>query len=171
MTYQAYPTGPGGNEMAGPPAQPRSIQNAVKLMYLGAGLSAVGLIVSLLSIGSLKSALEKANRTATKPLTATQLHSAEVVGIVTVVFLSVIGIALWLWMARANGAGKSWARIVAAVLFGLSTLSTISAVARPNAIGTTIFGLLGWLVGLGATIFLWRRDSSQFFAGQSAGTR
>jgi len=76
----------------------------------------------------------------------------------------VIAIGLWLWMARANGAGKSWARIVAAVLFALNTLGLLSAVARPNAAGTKIFDVLGWIVGLSVTVFLWRRDSSEYYA-------
>ena len=39
----------------------------------------------------------------------------------------------------------------------------LSAVARPNAVGTKIFDVLGWLVGLGATLYLWRRESSEFY--------
>ena len=34
-------------------------------------------------------------------------------------------IALWLWMARANGQGRNWARILCTVLFGLATLELI----------------------------------------------
>ena len=67
-------------------------------------------------------------------------------------------------MAWANGRGRNWARIVAAILFGLNTLGLLSAVARPNASGTKIFDGLGWLVGLGATYYLWRKDSSEYFA-------
>ena len=162
MTFQPYPTS--GSDQLPPqqrPAQPPSIQTAVKLMYAGAVLSALSFIIGLATIGSLKQAIIKAS---TKPLTATQLHTAEVVGVATIIVLGLIGIGLWIWMARANGAGKSWARIVAAVLFGLNTLGLLSAVARPNAIGTKIFEIVGWIVGLGATIYLWRRDSSEYFA-------
>lgn len=160
MSYQPYPTS--GNEaLPQRPAPPQSIRNAVKLMYVGAALSAIGFIVGLATLGSLKKDIINAS---TKPLTSTQLHTAEVVGVATIVVLGLIGIGLWLWMARANGAGKSWARIVAAVLFGLNTIGLLSAVARPNAAGTKIFDILGWLVGLGATIFLWQKDSSQYFA-------
>ncbi len=160
MSYQPYPT-TGGDQLPQqrPPAPP-SIQTAVKLMYAGAALSAVGFIVGLATIGSLKQDIINAS---TKPLTASQLHAAEAFGVATIVVLGLIGIGLWLWMARANGAGKSWARVVAAVLFGLNTLGLLSAVARPNAFGTKIFDILGWLVGLGATIFLWRRDASDYF--------
>ncbi len=162
MTFQPYPTS--GSDQLPPqqrPAQPRSIQTAVKLMYAGAVLSALSFIIGLATIGSLKQAIIKAS---TKPLTSTQLHTAEVVGVATIIVVGLIGVGLWIWMARANGAGKSWARIVAAVLFGLNTLGLLSAVARPNAIGTRIFEIVGWIVGLGATIYLWRRDSSEYFA-------
>lgn len=162
MTYQPYPTS--GSEQLPQqqrPAQPPSISTAVKLMYVGAALSALEFIVGLATVGSLKQDIIKAS---TKHLTATQLHTAQVVGIATIVILGLIGIGLWIWMARANGAGKSWARIVAGVLFGLNTLGLLSAVARPNAAGTKIFDVLGWLVGLGVTIFLWRRDSSEYYA-------
>ncbi len=162
MTYQPYPTS--GSEQLPQqqrPAKPPSISTAVKLMYVGAALSALEFIVGLATVGSLKQDIIKAS---TKHLTATQLHTAQVVGIATIVILGLIGIGLWIWMARANGAGKSWARIVAGVLFGLNTLGLLSAVARPNAAGTKIFDVLGWLVGLGVTIFLWRRDSSEYYA-------
>ena len=166
MSFQPYPTGGGTNQMPGqqrPPAPP-SIQTAIKLMYVGAGLSALSFIIGLATIGSLKQAIIKAS---SKPLTASQLHTAQVLGIATIVILGLIGIGLWIWMARANGGGKSWGRIVAAVLFGLNTLGLLSAVARPNAVGTKIFDILIWIVGLGATVFLWRRESSEYFAQSS----
>jgi hypothetical protein len=161
MTYQPYPTSGSDQLPQQRPAAPPSIRTAVKLMYVGAALSALEFIVGLATVGSLKQDIIKAS---TKHLTAAQLHTAQVVGVATIVVLGLIGIGLWLWMARANGAGKSWARIVAAVLFALNTLGLLSAVARPNAAGTKIFDVLGWLVGLGVTIFLWRRDSSEYYA-------
>jgi hypothetical protein len=161
MSYQPYPTSGGDQLPQQRPPAPPSVQTAVKLMYAGAALSAVGFIVGLATIGSLKQDIINAS---TKKLTASQLHAAEVFGIATIVVIGLIGIGLWLWMARANGAGKSWARIVAAVLFGLNTLDLLAGVGRPGAIGTKIFEILGWLVGLGATVYLWRRDSSEFFA-------
>ena len=126
MTYQPYPTS--GSEQLPQqqrPAAPPSISNAVKLMYVGAGLSALEFVVGLATVGSLKQDIIKAS---TKHLTATQLHTAQVVGIATIVILGLIGIGLWIWMARANGAGKSWARNVAGVLFALNTLGLLSAV-------------------------------------------
>jgi hypothetical protein len=160
MTYQPYPTSGSEQLPQQRPSAPESIRMAVRLMYVGAALSALSFIIGLATLGSLKQAIIKASKT---PLTASQLHTAQVVGVTTIVILGLIGIGLWLWMARANGAGRSWARVVAAVLFGLNTLGLLSAVARPNALGTKIFDILIWIVGLGATVYLWRKDASEFF--------
>jgi hypothetical protein len=166
MSYQPYPTGAGSNDMVQPPApgqQPRTIVNAARLMYAGAGLQTVGIILSLVSIGNLRTAILKKYPN----YTSSQIHSAEVVGVVSVVIVGVIGICLWLWMARANSTGHRYGRIVATVLFVLYTLDILLSLSRAQAVSGLIFGLLTWLVGLGATWFLWRKESSAFFAASS----
>src|SRR5580693_4679318 len=56
--YQPYPSTPGGSLPEPSRAeQPPSVRNAVRLMYAGAALSAVVVIVTLLSIASLKGAI------------------------------------------------------------------------------------------------------------------
>jgi len=166
MAYQPYPT-TGNEPFPQQPQAPKSVLNAVKLMYVGAALSVVGLIVGLTAIGSLKRAIEKAAVNAHKALTPSQLHTAEIAGVAFIILTGLIGVGLWLWMARMNGAGKSWARIVASVLFGLNTLSVLTSIARPTAAVTKTFGLIVWLVGLGAIALLWQRESSNFFNSQS----
>ena len=42
------------------------------------------------------------------------------------IVLGLVPIALWLWMARANGRGRNWARSLSTVLFGLATLTLTS---------------------------------------------
>jgi hypothetical protein len=162
MTYQPYPTGGGANQMGmteRPPAPP-SMRTAVKFMYAGAALSAISLIVGLATIGSLKSAIKSADPS----FTASQVHSAEVVGVSTVVIFGLIGIGLWIWMARANSAGRPWARVVASVLFGISTLELLLSGARANSAFNLVFEGLVWLIGLGAIVFLYRKDSSEYYA-------
>jgi hypothetical protein len=75
----------------------------------------------------------------------------------------VIGVALWLWMARANGQGKNWARILSTVLFGLATLDLFGVLSQPKTALGFIFPVLTWLVGAGAVFLLWRKDSTDFF--------
>ena len=160
MTYQPYPTGGGSNQMAERPPAPPSIRTAVKFMYAGAALSAISLIVGLTTIGSLKSAIKSAD----PKYTASQIHAAETVGVASIVIIGLLGIGLWIWMARANGAGRSWARVVASVLFGISTLDLLLGGVRANSAFNLLFSALVWLIGLGAIIFLYRRDSSEYFA-------
>jgi hypothetical protein len=66
-------------------------------------------------------------------------------------------------MAWANKVGKSWGRIVATVLFGLNTVLLLLSFVRATASISLAFSVLVWLVGLGAIVLLWRKESSQYF--------
>ena len=164
--YQPTPTS--GEQPPEPqrPPIPTSVQNAVKFMYAGAALSLIELVVGLATIGSLKTAIEQAGRRAGKHYTASQIHSLEVTSVIFAVIIGVIAIGLWLWMARANQAGRSWARITGTVFFGLNTLFLFLSLARPHASLGLIFNLLVWLAGLGAVIMLWRKESGEYFLSQ-----
>jgi hypothetical protein len=158
--YQPYPGG--GADPMGPPPRPPippSVTNAVRLMYVGAGLAAIGLILEFIGLSALKSAI----RTASPTLTTSQVNSAEAVAVGIFVVVGLIGIGLWIWMALANKAGHNWARIVASVLFGLNTLFLLLSIARTGVAGGLIASLVTWLVGLGAIVLLWRKDSSAYF--------
>jgi len=163
MTYQSYPaTGP--EPQVARIQQPPSLRTAVRLMYAGAALEVISLIVAVLTISSLKSAIMKADPN----FTATQLHNTEVAGTAAVVVGAVITIGLWLWMAWANGRGRSWARVVATVFFAINTLDLIASFVRVHATATVIVAILIWLVGLAAIVFLFRRDSSAFYQQQKS---
>ena len=156
--YQPYPSsGPVPEPVQQEP--PSSVKTAVKLMYAGAVVNALSLIVGLATIGSLRSALHRAAPT----LTSSQLHSYEVFFVTVTVVSGVIGIALWLWMAQMNKAGKSWARITGTVFFVIYTLLLLLGVARAGAAASTLVSILTWLIGGGAVFLLWRRDSSDYF--------
>ena len=159
--YQPYPSTDRPVEPDKPPA-PQSVLNAVKLMYAGAAVSAVSLIISLATIGGTKDAIKKA-----KPsLTAAQVNQLNTFIIALAVVSGVIGVALWLWMARKNGEGKSWARILSTVLFALATVDLFGVVSQPKTVLGLVVPVLTWLIGLGAVVFLWRRESTEFFKPQ-----
>ena len=81
-------------------------------------------------------------------------------------------IALWLWMARANGQGRTWARVLSTVLFGLATLQLTGAVTQPVSLagsgaavlyyGAATLFAAAWLAGAAAVRELWRPGSSAF---------
>ena len=160
MSYQPYPSSGKPAEVEPErPAAPPSVLNAVKLMYVGAAISVISLVISLASIGGTKDAIRKARPS----LSATQVNQLNTFIIALAVVSGVVGVALWLWMARANGRGKSWARILSTVLFGLATLDLFGVLSQPKTALGFVFPVLTWLVGAGAVFLLWRKDSTDFF--------
>jgi hypothetical protein len=163
--YENYPSTGADGQLPETPVggqPPNSVQTAVRLMYAGAGISAISFILGLVTIGSVRRTLEKQYPTySTSKIDA--LVNAE---IVIVIVAGIIGVGLWLWMAWANKRGKNWARITGTVFFGLYTLDLIFVAARSASGISTVFAIVTWLVGLGATIMLWRKESTAYFRGQ-----
>jgi hypothetical protein len=161
--YQKYPSGglSGGNPMMAPvrPAAPAPVLNAVKLMYAGAAVSLVSLIISLTDISGTKAAIRKARPT----LTVAQVNQLNGFIIGLAIVSGLVGVGLWLWMSWANKEGKNWARVLSTVLFGLATLDLFGVFSQPKTALGLIFPLVTWLIGLGVIVLLWRPESSQFF--------
>ena len=91
------------------------------------------------------------------------------------IVFGLLGVSLWLWMARANGQGHNWARILSAVLFSLATLQLLHPQPQGSPAGfglmvlyygVTVLFVAAWLVGAAAVWLLWRRASSAFFKPQ-----
>jgi hypothetical protein len=164
--YQPYPTS-GPEQEPGQIRPPRSVLNAVKLMYTGAALEVLAVIIALLTTSSLKSAILARH----PAYTAAQLHSAEVARTVPLVIGGLIATGLWLWMAWANGSGRGWARIVSAVFFGINTLDLLISLVEVHAVATLLIGVVIWLVGLGAIVLLYSKESGPFYSSQAASAR
>jgi hypothetical protein len=157
--YQPYPTsGPVEEPQRIPP--PRPVLTAVRLMYAGAVIEVVGVVVALVSRGSLKSSILSRH----PAYTAAQLHTAEGARTIPLIVGAVIAAGLWIWMAWANGRGRSWARIVSAVFFGISTLDLlVAAVLVRGAVASTIVGVVIWLIGLAVIILIFNKESGPFY--------
>jgi hypothetical protein len=159
--YQPYPQ---GNQQPPEPSRrpdpPRPVRVAVLLMYAGAALSTVTLVVVLLSFHTIQRVIRNASTT----LTAAQVHTAAVVAVTVGAAESLIAIGLWLLMAWANRNGQAWGRIVATILFGLNTIFLLIGFTRASASLSLAFSVLVWLIGLAAIVLLWRKESSQYFA-------
>lgn len=157
--YQPYPCG--GRSATTPPRPPTppSVRTAVKLMYAGAVVSAVSLIVGLVDIGGLKGAL----RASHPGLSAGQVNATVDLFVVSVLASGIIGIGLWLWMAWANGRGRNWARVTGTVFFAIETIELLSTAAAVNTVIGEVLTVLTWLIGLAAVVMLWRRQSRPYF--------
>lgn len=157
--FPSYP-GNGSPPNSSPkPAAPPSVAKAVRLMYVGAALSAIGLVIGLVTAGGLRATLRSSNPT----LTTSQLTTAVDVGVALIVVVGLIGVGVWIGIALASRAGRNWARITGTVFFGLDTLSLIYSFTRASGTSSVVAGVVIWAVGLGAVYFLWQPDSSAFF--------
>jgi hypothetical protein len=161
--YQPFPSG-GGPVDSQRPAAPATVLNAVKLMYAGAAVSLISLIISLTDISGTKAAIRKARPS----LTLAQVNQLNGFLIGLAIVSGLVGIGLWLWMSWANKEGKNWARILSTVLFGLATLDLFGVFSQPKTALGLVFPLLTWLIGLGAIFLLWRPDSTRFFKPQGS---
>jgi hypothetical protein len=159
--YQPYPTGAQMPAQQRPPV-PLSVTNAVRVMYVGALTSLLGIVIDIVTVGATKTAIEKRSPN----LTMSQVNSVQHVLVTSFIIGGVIGAAVWIVLARLCQAGKNGARITGTALFGLATLDTlVGAAVAPIAGVVRIWALVVWLVGLTAVVFLWRRSSTAFFKG------
>ena len=172
--YQPYPGGdqpPAQSAEFGAPVRPpipQSVTRAVQVMYLGALASLVGIIIELLTRHSLRTFISDHATRNGKRLTAAQVADTYHAELVVLVVVGLIGVGLWLWMARMNKAGKNWARITSTVFFALDTLGAIGGLAGGALSGGSVnrfYGLVVWVIGVAAILLLWQRSSTQYFKG------
>jgi len=179
MTYEPYPgpyrgssgTGGGYEQYPAdlqsptswqlPPVPPPSVVNAVRAMYVGAAVSVISVIAGLLASGSVKSEFQAAH----PDQTAAQASAYAEFNLVSVLIVGLVGIALWIWLARLCRDGRRVVRLIGTVLFGLDTLLQGVGFTEPTTFAARIPGLLVWLVGLVAVVLLWRRDATDYFNG------
>ncbi len=137
------------------PRSARTVRAAVKLMYAGAAVSTVNLVILLALTVDIKGS-------------ASWLSTPF---IPVSIAWSLAPLALWLWMARETGRGRNWARIVSTVLFGAATLDLTEVFGPPGIrlslvpviAGSAAVPVLYWLVGAAVVWLLWRPASSAFF--------
>jgi hypothetical protein len=143
-----------------PVEQPQSIRNAVRLMWVGAAISGIGIIVAFTQSGELRDQLREADDT----LTADELDTAVAVGLTFIGIVGVISIALWLWMAATNGQGRSWARTVATVLGGLNVVFTgLSFFGDQLTPLNAVFSVLGIALAVTILVLLYRPESNAYY--------
>src|SRR5699024_4845257 len=178
--YQGMPSFPGGGaqepaNVPQQPTQPSSIRNAVRLMWLGAALAAIGLLINLVTAGSVRdqareAVLEQQPNADQATIDAT-VNASYAFGIV----ISILIILCWLWMAWKNGQGRNWARIVSTVLgclavvftlIGLFASGAMAGATGGGAVGT-ITSVIQLILAIAILVFLWRPESTQFYQASS----
>ena len=126
-------------------------------MYAGAVLAALTVLVAILvapSVGVLQ------------VLGRPPILESHTQLIVRDVLAGVVYCAVWLWMAWKNKSGRAWARVLSTVIFALCCLDTLLDLPSGEATEIKPFQVAMWLVGLAATIQLWRPESGPFYRRQ-----
>lgn len=132
--YQPYGSGEYGSfgEPVGHHQEPpASILTAVKLMYVGAGLS----LLWTLLVFPQRDVLREQLAGQETDLTAAELDAFVNTFVTVLVVIGLITVGLWLWMARANRRGQTWARVVATMLGVLAVVSALIGLAQPRRTG------------------------------------
>jgi hypothetical protein len=154
---------------AGPVTQPPAIKQAVMLMKVGAVLSVLSLIVALATMGNIRDLIRQSAANSGTPISEDAVNAAATVGLVVAVLVGLIGAALWLWMASANGKGRKWARIVATVFFVLSLLSLVSNLAGGRTpVFSLVLGVITVLLGGYIVFLLYKKESTAFYDAMTA---
>jgi hypothetical protein len=146
-----------------PMERPPSIRLAVNLMYIGAALAAFRIVLILALIGEVRDQIREDDPS----LTDSEVSSRVTGGVAVAIVFALIGVGLWLWMAHENGAGKSWARVVATVLAGLNIVSSLLLLAG-SAMGVNILGLAYMVLAIVILVQLYRPDASAYYRARSA---
>jgi hypothetical protein len=146
----------------GPSRPPRTVLAAVRLMCIGAVVELAALATVVATMGSLRAAV-----LARDPA---QWHNALVMLTAKEVFAP-IGIAVWLWLAWANGRGHDWARLIFTWFFGLLTVSLLVALAQHAAVyaPADLAALTAlWLVALASMVLIFSKASWPYYRQQPA---
>lgn len=152
--------GAGANEpMPGArPEPPSSIVNAVRLMFVGAALLALSIIIGITTTGSVRDQMIEQDPS----LSGSELDAAVAVVVGLAVVLGLVGVGLWIWMALTNKRGLGWARIVATVLGGLNILFNLIGLIGTTG-GPTFVSLAMIVLAVVIIWLLFRPESSQYY--------
>ena len=158
--YQPYPGGAQIPEARRRPA-PASVRNAVKVMYAGAVASLLYAIVFIMTLSVTKGAIERRY----PEVITSQVNGMQQALMSSAIVEGLLAAGLWIFVALACKRGRSWARTIGTVFFGLNTVGVLGGINAPLAASAKLMALVVWLLGLVAVTLLWRGTSSAFFEG------
>ena len=129
--------------MVGAAALPAAVRRSTNLILAGAALAVVyGVVDGLTSHSTVF-------YTYTSTPSGTTVHQAN--SAASGIIGGVIQCLLWLWMAWKTKEGRSWARVLSSVFFGIYCLglllALVAAASHSDAVPTFLVTLVGWGAG------------------------
>lgn len=161
--------GPQDSELIEPTAAPpRSLETAVKLMFLGAALTFFGVVYSALNTGPTRSSVVRRNnvKTGSAHLDAAGVDGAVHIAIGVSIAFGILGIGLWIAMAILNRQGRRWARLVATglcVFSGLSFIYAVPAVGSDGGVRRLAVSGLNLAIGVAVLVLMYRPQSTVYY--------
>lgn len=147
----------GGPTVQGP--APASVVNAARLIVVRIVLALLGVIVTLTTQDSLRSAMAKASPT----LDQHSLDVAMGVAIAVSVAFAVAFAILWGVLAWLIVKGKNWARIVIWVFAGLALFFGLLALVQPSGVLSVVMNVIDVGLDVAIIVLLAQRPSAEFF--------
>ena len=165
--YSPLPPAPSYGAM--PPAEysqpvpvgpvPPSVLNAVRLMFLGAAIAVVAVIVAISTKSTIKSKIAAKN----PDFDSQKLNTAVNVTIGSLVVFGIIVVVLFVWLALKVRQGRNWARIVTWVLSGIGILGALGSLGQNVSGASRAVSLLGGVLDVAVVVLLMQRASNAFF--------
>ncbi|WP_462417303.1 hypothetical protein [Kytococcus sp. Marseille-QA3725] len=152
-----------------PVGKPKPVRTAVKLMWLGAVLSLLGLLPGLFMQDQIRENAKQQAEARGEALDSSALDAAVAIGIGTAIVLGLIGALLWVLHAWANSKGMNWARITGTILGVLYIVFTLGGLLLGSAMGTggnllgTIISLLTAALAAVIIFLMWRPENRAFY--------
>lgn len=145
----------------GRPVPPRSMVNAVRLMYAGSALAAFSILTAVTTTPALKALIRQQYPAAgygALSAAATATLSVTIAG-------ALISAGVWLVMARRTRRGRTGVRILSTILFVIDSLTVLSTHTHGLLTPSTwIMSVAEWAVGLAVIVLLWDRRSTAYLA-------
>ena len=144
-----------------PPGRPpRTVRSAVRLMRLAAAVELAALITIVVTAASVRQDILQRDPAHWHSVLAQLILAASV---------APLGMALWLFLARALARGQDWPRLVCAALFCLLTGKLIVALADHAAVyarADMIAGGTLWVLALAVLALIFSRPVTRYIQPQ-----
>lgn len=160
-----YPSGTAPMAGGGVPprmAPPAEVLTSVKLWFASIIVGLVGgiLVFALTDQGASVQTMMETNPGA---LTESQLQTAVTVGLAVGLVVALIILGLELLFVLKMKAGRNWARIVLAVLAGVSALSSLVGLTSGFSMGTAI-NFVSLVLLIAAVVYMFRPATKAYFS-------
>lgn len=139
--------------------RPASVERAYLLMLVRAGLSAISILVSVITVSDLRQQLRNAGYGDFSDVARTAITFAVVIGAVFIV--------LYVLLALQVRKGKNWARITTFVIAGLGVLGALTSAAGHATGPSQAISIITGLVDLAIIVLLASRTSTPWFRRSS----